>query len=206
MTEEFENQIPIDQTLVHPDQASFHFMDDIPRQKLWLRVGIVGITGVVGKTLINVLKERNFPVYELYTFVSSKSDEHWIDTPFGTAPVIHLNPRKPIELDVVFLAAGTDVAKQWGWRFARRGAIVIDKSSYFRGKRYAPLVVPEVNRDALFPNSGIFANPNCTTIPVVQALKPLHDRYKLRDFTAVTFQSVSGAGRDGVLRIPLALY
>ncbi len=198
MIDEFENQITTDQKPVDVNQSSFLFMDDIPAQKIQLKVGIVGITGVVGKILLEVLKEREFPVSELHTFNSSTSGEHWLETPFGIAPVAQLNPRKPPELDVVFMAAGAEVAKNWGWRFARRGAIVIDKSSYFRAKKYAPLIVPEVNPEALYPNRGIIANPNCTTIPVVQALSPLHDRYTLRDFTAVTFQSVSGAGRDGI--------
>ncbi|HHE46536.1 MAG TPA: aspartate-semialdehyde dehydrogenase, partial [Bacteroidetes bacterium] len=101
----------------------------------------------------------------------------------------------------VFMAAVAAVAREWGWRFAHRGAVVIDKSSYFRDKSYAPLVIPEVNPESIREHRGIIANPNCTTIPLVAALKPLHEAFGLAGFTAVSFQSVSGSGGNGMLTL-----
>lgn len=176
-------------------------MNDVTCHDRLYRVGVVGATGLVGITLLRILKERSFPVSELHLFASTKSEGNWKETPFGTAPIVALNPRKIPELDFVFLAAGSSVARRWARSFARKGAWVIDKSSYFRNKSYAPLVVPEVNPEALKDNRGIFANPNCTTIPVVSALVPLHRKYGLVDFTAVSFQSVSGLGKDALLAL-----
>jgi len=183
---------------IDENQSDFPFMTDVARRNSILHIGIVGATGVVGQMLLNVLKERSFPIGELHVFASSRSEGLWLETSFGIKPINVLNPRKPPELDIVFMAAGSDVARRWGLRFARRGAIVIDKSSYFRKKKYAPLVVPEVNPQSMKTHRGVIANPNCTTIPVVNALAPLHHAFKLKNFTAVSFQAVSGAGKDGI--------
>lgn len=191
------SEIPSD----NKDQSSFIFMKDVPSHERRFRVGVVGATGLVGLTLLRILKERSFPVRELHLFASSRSEGSWKETPFGTAPIISLSPGKIPELDLVFMAAGSSVARRWARTFARKGALVIDKSSYFRNKRYAPLVVPEVNPEALRTNQGIFANPNCTTIPVVMALTPLHRAFDLADFTAVSFQSVSGYGKEGLVSL-----
>lgn len=183
------------------DQSAFGFMKQIPEVGPPLNVGIVGASGIVGRTLIRILRQRGFPVGELHLYSSDSSAGKWIESPFGQLYFESLNIRKPPHHDLVFMAAGHEVAKTWGWRFARRGAVVIDKSSYFRNKSYAPLVVPEVNPAALKIHKGIIANPNCTTIPFVTALKPLHDRWRLKSATIVSFQSVSGAGRDGVVAL-----
>lgn len=166
-----------------------------------LKVGVVGATGVVGSKLLQVLHERRFPLGELHLYASPKSEGRWIETPFNQLCIEALDTGKVPHLDLVFMAAGRDVARTWGLRFARRGAVVIDKSSYFRNKTYVPLVVPEVNADKLQPNKGVIANPNCTTIPLVMALAPLHEAFTLKTFTAVTFQSVSGSGNDAMVAL-----
>ncbi len=176
-------------------------MDAVPEIDRWINVGVVGATGIVGITLLRILHQRKFPVGELHLYGTPKSEGRWINTPFGQRCVECLNKRKPPHHDLVFMAAGTAVAREWGWRFAHRGAVVIDKSSYFRDKTYASLAIPEVNPEAIENHRGIFANPNCTTIPLVVALKPLHDKFGLAGFTAVSFQSVSGSGRNGMLAL-----
>lgn len=183
------------------DQSFFGFMGQVPQVGPGLSIGIVGATGIVGKTLMRVLKQRNFPIEELHLYASKESEGNWIETPYGHLYLERLNERKPPHLDLVFMAAGSAVAKSWGWRFARRGAIVIDKSSYFRSKTYAPLVVPEVNPESMINHRGVIANPNCTTIPLVTALYPLHKFAELRSFTAVSFQSVSGAGKEAMIAL-----
>ena len=182
-------------------QSKFVFMDEVAEVGPLFKVGVVGATGLVGKTLIQLLRQRRFPVDELHIYASSKSEGHWIGTPYGQLCLERLNKKKPPLLDLVFMAAGSAVAREWGWRFAHRGAKVIDKSSYFRDKSYAPLVVPEVNVDALKDGHRIIANPNCTTIPLVMALKPLHDVFSLQSFTAVSFQSVTGSGGKGMMAL-----
>jgi len=179
-------------------QSCFQFQEDQPEPGSGYRVGVVGATGVVGRILLRVLKERSFPVGELKLYASTESEGRWLETPFGARPIQILHPRKVPELDFAFLAVEAAVSKRWAFRLARRGAVVIDKSSYFRDKPHIPLVTPEVNGDILDNYRGIIANPNCTVIPAVMALAPLHRRFGLRRFTAVTFQSVSGSGKEGL--------
>ncbi len=183
------------------EQSAFRFMGDVSEAGPRLKIGVVGATGVVGAKLLQVLHERNFPFGEIHIYASTRSEGRWIKTPFDQLCIEALNSKKPPYLDLVFMAAGSAVARTWGWRFAHRGAIVIDKSSYFRDKRYAPLVVPEVNADVLDDNRGIIANPNCTTIPLVTALAPLHEAFRLKTITAVSFQSVSGSGNKGMVAL-----
>jgi len=182
-------------------QSEFDFMEQIPIRERGYRVGIIGATGLVGRTLLRVLAERRFPVSELQLYGSAGSEGQVAETPFGHVGILTLDPRKPPVLDFAFMAAGDDVARDWGWRLARRGAVVIDKSAYFRDKEYAPLVVPEVNGGELTNHRGIIANPNCITIPLVMALAPLNRAFRLRSVVAVSFQSVSGGGRDGMLAL-----
>lgn len=183
------------------DQSTFDFAADVSDVDTRYNVAVVGSTGLVGRTLLRVLYERRFPIGELHLYASPESERSWIDTPLGEYYIERLNPRKVQHHDLVFMAAGSSVARAWGWRFARRGAVVIDKSAYFRDKPYAPLIVPEVNADVLENHQGIVANPNCTTIPLVTALSPLHKSFGLRRFTVVSFQSVSGCGKKGMLAL-----
>ncbi len=173
-------------------------MGEVPVTIPGCRVGLVGASGAVGGTLLRVLKERLFPVDELRVFASSSSRGKWIESPYGPLLLEQLSKRRIPDLDYVFFAAGSEVARHWARKFVRRGATVIDKSPYFRDKAYAPLVIPEVNPEDIDFQRGIVANPNCTTVPLVMALCPLHKEFELRHVTAVTFQSVSGAGKKGI--------
>jgi aspartate-semialdehyde dehydrogenase len=180
------------------DQSSFPFMGDVPVLGYRYRVGIVGATGAVGGALLRILRERSFPVGELRLFASASSRGRWIETPYGTLLVEQLAKRRIPELDFAFFAAGPEVARNWALKLAHRGTLVIDKSPYYRDKSYAPLIVPEVNPCALDGHRGLISNPNCTTIPLVVALQPLHERFGLKHVTVVTFQSVSGSGKKGI--------
>jgi len=186
-------------------QSSFPFMGDVVEVGRRYSVGVVGSTGAVGSLVVKLLCERNFPVGELRLFASPNSAGKWVETPYGQCQIEALALRKPPILEVVFMAAGAAVAKRWGWRFAHRGALVIDKSSYFRMKNYAPLVVPEVNGERGLRHQGIISNPNCTTIPLVMALAPLHKLFDLELITVTSFQSVSGAGKKGIAALATEL-
>lgn len=179
-------------------QSSFGFMQDVQPITRSFRIGIVGGTGLVGQVVLEILKERNFPVVEVTLFGSAASRDNFIETPYGMLGVQQLKPRKIPELDFVFMAAGARISQRWARSFAHKGALVIDKTSYFRNKLYAPLVVPEVNARRLLRHRNIISSPNCTTIPVVMVLNGLNKSFGLKRITAVSFQSVSGSGKQGI--------
>ncbi len=160
-----------------------------------LNVGIVGATGVVGSTMREILKEREFPIAKLRLFASARSAGKVIDgvTVEDAAMADYSG------LDVVLFSAGGATSKALAPKVAAAGAVVIDNSSAFRSDPEVPLVVAEVNPDAMahLPK-GIIANPNCTTMAVMPALKPLHDEAGLRRMVASTYQAVSGAGLEGI--------
>lgn len=162
------------------------------------RVGVIGATGLVGELLLTLLKERGFPIKELRLFASHSSPRRYVETPWGEWEVESLEGWEGSGVDLVFLAVESDIARRWGWRLARRGVLVIDKSSYFRLKPSVPLVVPEVNGELLTTHKGIVASPNCTVIPLVMACSPLHRYYGIRWLVVTSLQSVSGAGRRAV--------
>ncbi len=160
-----------------------------------LNVGIVGATGVVGSTMREILKERNFPIQKLRLFASTRSAGKVVDgvTIEDAATADYSG------LDVVLFSAGGSTSKALAPKVAAAGAVVIDNSSAFRSDPDVPLVVAEVNPHALanLPK-GIVANPNCTTMAVMPALKPLHDEAGLVRLVASTYQAVSGAGLEGI--------
>ena len=164
-----------------------------PGQKL--NVGIVGATGVVGSTMLAILKERNFPIEQLRLFASARSAGKVIDgvTIEDAASADYAG------LDIVLFSAGGATSRALAPKVAAAGAIVIDNSSAFRSDPEVPLVVAEVNAHAManLPK-GIIANPNCTTMAVMPALKPLHDEAGLKRLVASTYQAVSGAGLEGI--------
>ncbi|MGB7656357.1 MAG: aspartate-semialdehyde dehydrogenase [Novosphingobium sp.] len=160
-----------------------------------LNVGIVGATGVVGSTMRAILKERNFPIAQLRLFASARSAGKVLD---GVS-VEDAETADYAGLDVVLFSAGGATSKALAPKVAAAGAVVIDNSSAFRADPDVPLVVAEVNPHALAHlTKGIIANPNCTTMAVMPALKPLHDEAGLKRLTASTYQAVSGAGLDGI--------
>ncbi|WP_088311398.1 aspartate-semialdehyde dehydrogenase [Novosphingobium sp. B 225] len=160
-----------------------------------LNVGIVGATGVVGSTMREILKERNFPIATLRLFASARSAGKVVDgvTIEDAASADYSG------LDVVLFSAGGSTSKALAPKVAAAGAVVIDNSSAYRSDPDVPLVVAEVNPHALADlPKGIVANPNCTTMAVMPALKPLHDEAGLIRLVASTYQAVSGAGLEGI--------
>lgn len=162
-------------------------------------VAVVGATGMVGRKMLEVLEERKFPIGKLYPFASAKSAGSKITFSGNEYEVIELNEKniKKYTPQIALFSAGAGVSGEFAPIFAREGAIVIDNSSRWRTDPEVPLVVPEVNPEKIFENHGIIANPNCSTIQAVVALKPLYDNFGIKRIVYTTFQAVSGAGRGG---------
>ncbi len=163
------------------------------------KLALVGATGLVGRTAIKVLEEKNLPISE-YVFFASKRSAGSIMELLGQDYVVReLNEHSFDEgFDFAIFSAGGDVSRKFAPIAASKGCIVIDNSSTFRMDKNVPLVVPEVNSEDLKSNSGIIANPNCSTIQAVVALKPLDVKYGIKRVVYSTYQAVSGAGQKGV--------
>ena len=164
-------------------------------------VAVVGATGLVGRTMLEVLCERKFPIDNLYLFASAKSAGKSIEFAGKDYVVQELTEQnvKNCDADFALFSAGGDVSKHFAPLFAEQGCVVIDNSSQWRMDKTVPLVVPEVNPQDAFKHNGIIANPNCSTIQAVVALKPLHDAFKIKRIVYSTYQAVSGAGKLGLL-------
>jgi len=164
------------------------------------KVAVVGATGVVGREMLNILAERQFPVSEAVALASRRSVGR--DASFGdkTLKVKALEDFDFTGTDICLMAAGGAVAKEWAPRIAASGCVVIDNSSFWRMDPDVPLVVPEVNAAdiARYSRKGIIANPNCSTAQLVVALKPLHDAAHITRVVVSTYQSTSGAGNEGM--------
>jgi aspartate-semialdehyde dehydrogenase len=165
------------------------------------RVAVVGATGNVGREMLNILAERQFPVKDVIPLASERSVGSEIS--FGEDDVLKVRPLNKFDfkgVDIVLSSAGAKISADFAPRAAAAGAIVIDNTSFFRMDPDVPLVVPEVNPEdiALYRKKGIIANPNCSTIQMVVALKPLHDLVKIKRIVVATYQSVSGAGKEGM--------
>ena len=165
------------------------------------RLAVVGATGNVGRELLSILAERNFPADTIVALASSRSVG--MEVSYGeddTLSVQNLEDYDFIDTDIVLSSPGAKVSAQFAPKAAKAGAIVIDNSSQFRLDPDVPLVVPEVNPDAIagYIKRGIIANPNCSTIQMVAALKPLHDYASIKRIVVATYQSVSGGGKDAM--------
>lgn len=158
------------------------------------RVAILGATGAVGTELLELLAERHFPVADLKLLASPKSDGQRLLFKGESIPVAAVSDRSFEQVDLVFASAGSSVSKFWAAKAIAAGAVMIDNSSAFRMDATVPLVVPEVNPDAVVNHSGIIANPNCSTILMNVAVYPLHQVQPVQRIVAATYQSASGAG------------
>ena len=163
------------------------------------KLAVVGATGVVGRTALKVLEEKNLPISEYALFASKKSAGTKINFLGKEYVVKELNEHSFDEgFDFAIFSAGATTSKKYAPIAASHGCIVVDNSSAFRMDKDVPLIVPEVNPEEIKNNHGIIANPNCSTIQAVVALKPLDDKYKIKRIVYSTYQAVSGAGRDGI--------
>jgi aspartate-semialdehyde dehydrogenase len=164
------------------------------------RIAVVGATGNVGREMLNILAERNFPADEVVVLASRRSQGVEVSYGDSTLKVRALEHHDFSKTDICLMSAGSAVSKEWSPRIAAEGAVVIDNSSCWRYDPDVPLVVPEVNAESVrgFAKRNIIANPNCSTAQLVVALKPLHDRARIKRVVVATYQSVSGAGKDAM--------
>ena len=161
-------------------------------------VAVVGATGAAGQTTLKILEERKFPVRELRAFASERSVGKTVTFCGEAVRVGRVEPAAFKGVEIAICSAGTAQAKEYAPMIAKTGAVVVDKSNAWRMDPAVPLVVPEINAHAVKAHRGIVASPNCTTIVAVMPLKPLHDAGRLRRVVATSYQSVSGAGVNGI--------
>ena len=164
-------------------------------------VAIVGATGAVGREMLQTLSERNFPVNNVYALASKSSMGKEVS--FGDDKILKVKPVDDFNFenaDIALFSAGSEIAKKFGPIAGKKGCIVIDNSSHFRMDDEVPLIVPEVNPKDIkgFIKKNIIANPNCSTIQLVVALKPIHDQFKITRVVVSTYQAVSGAGKPAM--------
>ena len=161
-------------------------------------VAVVGATGAVGRAMISILTERNFPVAELRLMASARSAGQKVETAWGEIEVEDLALADPAGIDIALFSAGGGRSREYAPKFAAAGAVVIDNSSAFRMVDDVPLVVAGINDHATAQHNGIIANPNCTTMTMLMGVAPLHRAAGLKRLVASSYQAVSGSGKTGV--------
>jgi aspartate-semialdehyde dehydrogenase len=161
-------------------------------------VAVVGATGAVGTEMIEVLEERKFPVARLVPLASARSAGGMVTFAGNEVPIEVLTKDSFAGVDIALFSAGADLSREFAPIAVKAGAVVIDNSAAWRMTPEVPLVVPEVNAHDIQRHKGIIANPNCSTIQMVVALKPLHDEARIKRIVVTTFQSVSGTGKDAM--------
>ncbi len=161
-------------------------------------VAVAGATGAVGREMVEILEERNFPVAELIPLASERSEGERVEFHGKNVTVRKLTKDSFKDVDIALFSAGAERSLEFVPAAVASGAVVVDNSSAFRMDPKVPLVVPEVNAHAIARHSGIIANPNCSTIGMVVALKPIHDAAKIKRIVVTTFQSVSGTGKKAM--------
>ena len=162
------------------------------------KVGIVGATGAVGRTMLSILEERDFPVKDLRLLASSRSAGSKVETKWGEVEIEDLATADPAGIDIALFSAGGSRSREFAPKFAEAGAVVVDNSSAFRMDADVPLVVAQVNDHAIAQHKGIIANPNCTTMVLMMAAGPLHRHNRINRIVATSYQSVSGSGMAGM--------
>jgi len=170
-------------------------------------LAVVGATGMVGRKFLQVLEERNLPINNYYLFSSARSAGKQLDF-MGSKYTVEELTEDALDnkkIDIALFSAGASTSMKFAPIFASKGAVVIDNSSAWRMDDEVPLVVPEVNAEQIKKHKGIIANPNCSTIQAVVALKPLHDKYKIKRIVYSTYQAVSGAGMGGYNDLEMGL-
>ena len=163
-----------------------------------MKTAVVGATGMVGRTMMKVLEERDFPVSQLLPAASERSvgkEVVFKGKPIKVVSVMEAVEAKP---EFAIFSAGASTSREWAPVFAKNGTVVIDNSSYWRMDKNIPLVVPEINSHIIKKGDRIIANPNCSTIQMVMALAPLHRKYRIRRLVVATYQSVTGTGAKAV--------
>ena len=166
-----------------------------------MKTAVVGATGMVGRTMMKVLEERNFPLTQLIPAASERSIGKEIIFRGKAVKVVSVKEAVDAKPEFAIFSAGASTSKEWAPLFAKNGTIVIDNSSYWRMDKNVPLVVPEINSHVLKLGDRIIANPNCSTIQMVMALAPLHRKYKIKRLVIATYQSVTGTGVKAVAQM-----
>ena len=163
-------------------------------------IAIVGATGIVGESLLDIISSRKLPIENIIAIASKRSEGNKVKFGNQLLDIIAIDDYDFKDIDIAFFSAGSSVSQQYAPIAANAGAVVIDNTSEFRYVDDIPLVVPEVNPDAInkYKKTNIIANPNCSTIQMLVALKPIHDRYKILSINVCTYQAVSGSGKKGV--------
>jgi aspartate-semialdehyde dehydrogenase len=162
------------------------------------RVGVLGATGLVGSTILELLASRRFPAAEVVPLASARSAGKEIEWNGSSLKCLEVSDDSIQGLDLVLSSAGGSVSAEWVPKLVEAGAVVVDNTSYFRMRDEVPLVVSEVNPEALEGHSGIIANPNCSTMQMVVALKPLYDAAGIERLVVSTYQAVSGTGKAAI--------
>ena len=165
------------------------------------KIGILGATGAVGQEIIRLLHERKFPIGELRLLASARSAGKTQSYGDQTWTIQETTPESFAGLDVCIFSAGAGQSKMFAHEAVKRGCVVVDNSSAFRQDPDVPLIVPEINPDAVEGHKGILANPNCSTAITLMGLYPLHKAFGLKSFIASTYQAVSGSGAEGIVEL-----
>jgi len=166
-----------------------------------MKIAVVGATGMVGAVMLKLLEERQFPLTELIPVASERSVGKKISYKGAEHAIVGLAAAVEMRPDIAVFSAGGDTSLEWAPKFAEAGTTVIDNSSAWRMDPTKKLIVPEINASILTPNDKIIANPNCSTIQLVMALSPLHNKYKMKRVVVSTYQSVSGTGVKAVQQL-----
>jgi len=170
-------------------------------KQIIMKTAVVGATGMVGRTMMKVLEERNFPLSQMIPAASERSVGKEVIFKGKAVKVVSVKEAVEARPEFAIFSAGASTSREWAPIFAKNGTVVIDNSSYWRMEKNIPLIVPEINSHVIKKGDRIIANPNCSTIQMVMALAPLHRKYKIKRLVVATYQSVTGTGVKAVAQM-----